>query len=185
MARLTIQHIYKETVVPEWLSQGLARSVMSIPKIKKVVINTGIGEIKENDELIKHVASQVEAITGQRPVIAKARKSIAGFNVREGLPVGIHVTLRGERMVQFLDKLFNFVLPRTRDFQGIPLAGFDGQGNYTFGITEQLPFLEVDPNKVRRSFGMQVTIVTSTNDDTMARELLSKLGAPFEAENKQ
>ncbi|PIZ44411.1 50S ribosomal protein L5 [candidate division WWE3 bacterium CG_4_9_14_3_um_filter_41_6] len=176
--------LYKETVAPGMLSSGMVKNIMAVPKIEKVIVNTGIGEIKENEEMIKHLFEQMTLITGQRPVIAKAKKSIAGFNVREGLPVGIRVTLRGERMYQFLDKVFNYVLPRTRDFQGLALSGFDGNGNYSFGLTEQLPFLEVDPNKVRRSFGLQVTIVTSTYDDTMARELLKGLGSPFEEENK-
>jgi len=184
MEKSSMSTLYKETVAPGMLSSGMVKNIMAVPKIEKVIVNTGIGEIKENEEMIKHLFEQMTLITGQRPVIAKAKKSIAGFNVREGLPVGIRVTLRGERMYQFLDKVFNYVLPRTRDFQGLALSGFDGNGNYSFGLTEQLPFLEVDPNKVRRSFGLQVTIVTSTYDDTMARELLKGLGSPFEEENK-
>jgi len=184
MEKSSMSTLYKETVAPGMLSSGMVKNIMAVPKIEKVIVNTGIGEIEENEEMIKHLFEQMTLITGQRPVIAKAKKSIAGFNVREGLPVGIRVTLRGERMYQFLDKVFNYVLPRTRDFQGLALSGFDGNGNYSFGLTEQLPFLEVDPNKVRRSFGLQVTIVTSTYDDTMARELLKGLGSPFEEENK-
>jgi len=185
MNKESIRNNYINNVVPKWMTEGKVSNIMAMPAITKIIVNTGIGDIKENKDMIEQLVEQMGKITGQKPVVTKARQSIAAFNVREGMPVGVRVTLRGERMYHFLEKLFSYTLPRTRDFQGISPNGFDGHGNYSFGLTEQLPFLEIDPNNVRRSFGLQVTIVTSTNDDTIARELLTELGAPFSTSKEE
>lgn len=155
------------------------KNAMQIPRVSKVVVNMGLG-IADKDALKKHT-DELAAITGQRPVVIKARKSISNFKLREGMNIGTKVTLRGERMFEFLDRLINSALPRIRDFRGVSRRGFDGRGNYTMGIKEQSIFPEIDPNAVTNIQGMDITIVTSTEDDRAARELLTMLGMPFAA----
>ena len=155
------------------------KSVMQIPKIDKVVVNCGCGEAKENSKVIESVMKDIAAITGQQPVATKARKSVANFKLREGQTIGVKVTLRGDRMWEFLDRLFNIALPRVRDFRGINPNSFDGRGNYSFGLKEQLIFPEIDYDKIDKVRGMDICIVTTAQTDEEARELLSLMGAPF------
>lgn len=176
----TIQQKYEEDVIKNWVARDDYRGKMAIPALKKVVINTGLGAAKGNAKDVETAVEELRSITGQAPVVTKARKSIAAFSLREGMDIGAKVTLRGKKMYQFLDKVFNFVLPRGRDFQGLSLNGFDGNGNYSFGFEDQMTFLEINPNKVNRARGLQITIVTSAINDQEAIELLTILGAPFE-----
>lgn len=155
------------------------KSVMQIPKLEKVVINIGVGEAKENSKAIDNAMGDLELITGQKPVITKARKSVATFKIREGMNIGCKVTLRGAKMYEFVDKLFNAALPRVRDFRGINPNSFDGRGNYSMGIKEQLIFPEIDYDKIDKLRGMDIIFVTTANTDEEARELLSLMGAPF------
>ena len=155
------------------------KSVMQIPKLEKVVINIGVGEAKENSKAIDNAMADLELITGQKPVITKARKSVATFKIREGMNIGCKVTLRGAKMYEFVDKLFNAALPRVRDFRGINPNSFDGRGNYSMGIKEQLIFPEIDYDKIDKLRGMDIIFVTTANTDEEARELLSLMGAPF------
>ncbi|NTV30619.1 50S ribosomal protein L5 [candidate division WWE3 bacterium] len=178
----SVQQKYTEEVVPYWVARSDYRGKMAIPALKKVVINMGLGAAKGNAKEVESAVEELRAITGQAPVVTKARKSIAAFSLREGMDVGAKVTLRGKKMYHFLDKVFNFVLPRGRDFQGLSLKGFDGNGNYSFGFEEQMTFLEINPNKVTRSRGLQITLVTSATNDEQARQLLTMLGTPFEKE---
>jgi large subunit ribosomal protein L5 len=152
---------------------------MRIPRITKVVVNVGVGEASRNPKLLDSVVEEVGQITGQRPVVTRARKSIANFNLREGMPVGVKVTLRGARMYEFLDRLINVAVPRIRDFRGLPSRAFDGRGNYTFGIREQMIFPEIDYDKVNEIHGMDIVIVTSTDKDDEAFALLREMGMPF------
>lgn len=153
---------------------------MQIPKLTKLVVNVGVTDAQHRDKAVENVSNQLSTITGQKPAIRRARQSIAGFKLREGDLVGVSVTLRGEKMYQFLDKVISAVLPRVKDFQGIPPRSFDGGGNYNFGIREQIIFPEIDYDKIDSIRGMQLTLVTSTNDDKVAFELLKLLGLPFE-----
>jgi large subunit ribosomal protein L5 len=157
------------------------KSVMQIPKIDKVVVNCGCGEAKENSKVIESVMKDIAAITGQQPVATKARKSVANFKLREGQTIGVKVTLRGDRMWEFLDRLFNIALPRVRDFRGINPNSFDGRGNYSFGLKEQLIFPEIDYDKVDAIRGMDICICTTAKTDEEAKELLTQVGAPFYA----
>ena len=152
---------------------------MRIPRITKVVVNVGVGEASRNPKLLDSVVEEVGQITGQRPVVTRARKSIANFNLREGMPVGVKVTLRGARMYEFLDRLINVAIPRIRDFRGLPSRAFDGRGNYTFGVREQMIFPEIDYDKVAEIHGMDIVIVTSTDKDDEAFALLREMGMPF------
>jgi len=152
---------------------------MQVPRVEKVVINMGVGDAVGNSKLLDAAVEDLTAIAGQKPVITRAKKSIAGFKLRAGMPIGVKVTLRGERMYHFLDKLFNVVLPRVRDFRGVSPKAFDGRGNYTLGLKEQLIFPEIDYDKVDKVRGMDVVIVTTANTDEEARELLTQLGMPF------
>ena len=152
---------------------------MLIPSLKKIVVNASTSEALQNSKILDTVASEIAQITGQRPVITKAKKSIANFKLREGMPIGVCVTMRGERMYEFFNRLVNIALPRVRDFKGMPRKGFDGNGNYSLGLNEQTIFPEIVPEKVDKSRGMNITIVTSSDDDTMARELLTAMGFPF------
>ncbi len=155
------------------------KSVMQIPKLDKVVVNIGVGEAKENSKAIDSAMSDLEAITGQKPIVTKAKKSVASFKVREGMSIGCKVTLRGSKMYEFVDRLFNAALPRVRDFRGINPNSFDGRGNYSMGIKEQLIFPEIDYDKIDKIRGMDIIFVTTAQTDEEARELLTLMGAPF------
>ena len=152
---------------------------MEIPKLEKIIINIGVGEATENAKTVDAAASDLEAIAGQKPIICKAKKSLASWKIREGMPLGCKVTLRGERMYEFLDRLINIALPRVRDFRGISSTSFDGRGNYAFGVKEQLLFPEIDFEKIDRVRGMDIIVVTTAKTDEEARELLTKFGMPF------
>ena len=178
MARL--KDMYKEEVAPALMKKFEYKSVMQIPKIEKVVINVGCGEAKDNPKMIDAISSDIAQITGQKPITCRAKKSVANFKVREGMPIGVKVTLRGDRMYEFIDRLFNVALPRVRDFRGISPNGFDGRGNYSMGIREQLIFPEIEYDKVDKVRGMDISFVTTAKTDEEARELITLMGAPFE-----
>ena len=154
-------------------------SVMEVPKIDKIVVNMGVGDAVQNSKVLDNAVEELEVITGQKPLVTKAKKSIATVRLREGMPIGAKVTLRGERMYEFLDKLISVSLPRVRDFQGVSKKAFDGRGNYTLGVKEQLIFPEIDYDKVSKVRGMDIVIVTTANTDEEARELLANFGMPF------
>lgn len=170
---------YKTEIVPDLMKQFNYSSVMQVPKIEKVVINIGVGDAIQNSKLLDEAVEELAAISGQKPVVTKAKKSIANFKVREGMPIGCKVTLRSERMYEFLDKLFNISLPRVRDFRGVSDTAFDGRGNYTLGVKEQIIFPEIDFDKVNKTRGMDVVIVTTADSNEEAKALLSGLGMPF------
>lgn len=170
---------YLNEVTPALLQKFNYKSVMQVPRIEKVVINMGVGDAVGNPKLLDSAVEDLQAISGQKPVITRAKKSIAGFKLREGMPIGAKVTLRGERMYYFLDKLFNIALPRVRDFRGVSTKAFDGRGNYTLGIKEQLIFPEIDYDKVDKIRGMDIVIVTTAKTDEESRELLALMGMPF------
>jgi len=172
---------YTAEIAPALMQKFGYKSVMQIPKIDKVVVNCGCGEAKENSKVIESVMKDIAAITGQQPVATKARKSVANFKLREGQTIGVKVTLRGDRMWEFLDRLFNIALPRVRDFRGINPNSFDGRGNYSFGLKEQLIFPEIDYDKVDAIRGMDICICTTAKTDEEAKELLTQVGAPFYA----
>ena len=171
---------YRETVVPALMKKFEYKSVMEVPCIDKVVINMGVGDAIANSKALDDAVAELAAITGQAPVITRAKKSIANFKVREGMPIGVKVTLRGEKMWEFMDRLFNVALPRVRDFRGINPNSFDGRGNYSIGIKEQLIFPEIEYDKIDKVRGMDVCFVTTANTDEEGRELLKLMGAPFE-----
>ena len=177
MARL--KDMYKADVAPALMKKFSYKSVMQIPKLEKIVINVGAGEAKENAKAIDAISTDLAAITGQKPQVCKAKKSVANFKLREGQIVGAKVTLRGDRMWEFLDRLFNVALPRVRDFRGINPNSFDGRGNYAFGIKEQLIFPEIDYDKIDAVRGMDICICTTARTDEEAKELLKLVGAPF------
>ena len=170
---------YKNDVVPALMKKYSYTSIMQCPKIDKVVVNVGVGDVTVNPKALDEVVEEITAITGQKPVITKAKKSIANFKLREGMPIGVKVTLRGERMYEFLDKLFNIDLPRVRDFRGVSRSAFDGRGNYTLGVREQLIFPEINYERVQRVRGMDVVIVTTANTNDEAMALLENMGMPF------
>ncbi|MCI7084833.1 50S ribosomal protein L5 [bacterium] len=177
MARL--RDYYKKEVAPALMNKFSYKSVMQIPKLDKIVVNVGAGEAKENSKVIDAIVADLSAITGQKPLITRARKSVANFKLREGMAIGAKVTLRGDRMYEFLDRLFNVALPRVRDFRGINPDSFDGRGNYNMGIKEQLIFPEIDYDKIDKVRGMDICFVTTAQTDEEARELLTLMGAPF------
>ena len=177
MARM--KEMYKAEVAPALMQQFGYKSTMQIPRIDKVVVNVGCGEARENPKVLDAVARDLGAITGQKAVITIAKKSVANFKLREGMPVGAKVTLRGDKMWEFLDRLFNVALPRVRDFRGISANAFDGRGNYALGIKEQLIFPEIEYDKIDKIRGMDVVICTTATTDEEARELLKQVGAPF------
>lgn len=177
MARLG--DFYKSDVAPALMKKFQYKSVMQIPKLDKIVINVGAGEAKDNAKVIDAIVSDLSAITGQKPMVCKARKSVANFKIREGMNIGAKVTLRGNRMYEFLDRLLNVALPRVRDFRGINPNSFDGRGNYNMGIKEQLIFPEIEYDKIDKVRGMDICFVTTANTDEEARELLTLMGAPF------
>ena len=170
---------YKDTVKPSLMKEFNYSSVMECPKLEKVVINLGVGDAIENPKALEEAVNELTAIAGQKPVITKAKKSIANFKLREGMSIGCKVTLRGERMYEFLDKLMNVSLPRVRDFHGVSATAFDGRGNYTLGIKEQLIFPEINFDKVNKVRGMDIVIVTSAKTNKEAYALLEQLGMPF------
>ena len=177
MARLKVK--YTEEVAPALFKKFGYKSTMQIPKIEKVVLNVGCGEARENPKVLDAVVSQLSQITGQKAIITIAKKSVANFKLREGMPIGAKVTLRGDRMWEFLDRLFNVALPRVRDFRGINPNAFDGRGNYGLGIKEQLIFPEIEYDKIDKIRGLDVVICTTAKTDEEAKELLSLIGAPF------
>ena len=170
---------YQSDVAPALMKKFNYKSPMQIPKIDKIIVNVGCGEAKENAKVLDAVVADITAITGQKAVITRARKSVANFKLREGQPVGVKVTLRADRMWEFLDRLFNIALPRVRDFRGINPNSFDGRGNYSFGVKEQLIFPEIEYDKIDKIRGMDIAICTTANTDEEARELLTLMGAPF------
>ena len=177
MARM--KEFYKNDVAPALMKKFGYKSVMQVPKLDKIVINVGCGEARDNAKVIDAIMMDLSAITGQRPVVCKAKKSVANFKLREGMNIGVKVTLRGERMYEFLDRLFNVALPRVRDFRGINANSFDGRGNYSMGIKEQLIFPEIEYDKIDTVRGMDICFVTTAQTDEEARELLTLMGAPF------
>jgi large subunit ribosomal protein L5 len=183
MALTPLKEQYQTEVVPELIDEFDYSSVMQVPHIKKIVVNVGLGEALDNAKAIEFATNDIMAITGQRPVVTRAKKSIASFKLREGRPVGIKVTLRGERMWSFLTRLVHIALPRTRDFQGVSPDSFDGRGNYTLGLREQLIFPEIDYDNIDKVRGMEVSIVTTAETDEEGRRLLALLGMPFRQQN--
>jgi len=170
---------YREEILPALREQFDYQNVMQVPGLTKIVVNMGVGEAARDGKLIEGALRDLTAITGQKPQVTKARKSIAQFKLREGMPIGAHVTLRGDRMWEFLDRLLTLALPRIRDFRGLSPKQFDGRGNYTFGLTEQVMFHEIDQDKIDRSRGMDITIVTTATNDAEGRALLTQLGFPY------
>ena len=177
MARF--RDMYKSEVAPALMAKFNYKSPMQIPKFDKIVINVGAGDAKDNSKVIDSIVEEISLIAGQKAVPTYARKSVANFKLREGVKIGVKVTLRGERMYEFMDRLFTFALPRVRDFKGINPNGFDGRGNYSMGLKEQLIFPEIEYDKVDKIRGMDITFVTTSNTDEEAKELLTLMGAPF------
>ena len=177
MARL--QSIYKEKIVPELMEKFGYKSIMEVPRITKITLNMGVGEAVADKKVMEHAVSDMTKIAGQKPVVTVARQAIAGFKIREGYPVGCMVTLRGVRMYEFLDRLIAIAIPRIRDFRGFSPKAFDGRGNYSLGIKEQIVFPEVDYDKIDRLRGLDITITTSAQDDEQGRALLKAFGFPF------
>ena len=177
MSRL--QSRYRETIAPELRTRLQIASVHAVPQVTKVVLNMGVGEGSREHKFIDAAVADLTAITGQQPVITRARKSIANFKIRDGMPVGVRVTLRGKRMYEFMDRLINIALPRVHDFRGVPDKAFDGRGNYTLGLTDQSVFPEIDYSKIEKTRGMNVTICTTSTNDEGAMELLRAFGMPF------
>jgi large subunit ribosomal protein L5 len=171
---------YREEILPALKSEFDIANVMQVPGLVKIVVNMGVGEAARDSKLIEGAVRDLTAITGQKPLVTKARKSIAQFKLREGMPIGAHTTLRGDRMWEFLDRLLSLALPRIRDFRGLSPRQFDGKGNYTFGLTEQVMFHEIDQDRIDRSRGMDITIVTTAQNDDEGRALLKQLGFPFQ-----
>ena len=175
-----LRDMYRETVVPALIKEFEYSNIMEVPRLHKVVANIGIGEAIANAKALDAAVADMTTITGQKPIVTRSKKSIAAFRLREGMPVGVTVTLRGERMWEFLDRLMNAALPRLRDFRGVSTRSFDGRGNYTLGLREQLLFPEIDYDKIDKVRGLEVTIVTSARTDEEARRLLELLGMPFQ-----
>lgn len=178
MSRL--KEIYKEQLVDAMVAKFNYTNKLEVPKIEKIVINMGVGEAKDNAKVLENAVNDMQTISGQKPVITKAKKSVAAFKLREGMPIGCKVTLRGEKMYEFLDRLVNLALPRVRDFRGVSSTAFDGRGNYSLGIKEQLIFPEIEYDKIDKVRGMDVIIVTTAKNDEEARELLTQFGMPFQ-----
>jgi large subunit ribosomal protein L5 len=170
---------YREEILPALQGEFEIKNVMQVPGLTKIVVNMGVGEAARDSKLIEGAIKDLATITGQKPQVTRARKSIAQFKLREGMPIGAHVTLRGDRMWEFLDRLLSLALPRIRDFRGLSPRQFDGRGNYTFGLTEQVMFHEIDQDKVDRARGMDITVVTTARNDDEGRALLKQLGFPF------
>ena len=175
----TLKDFYKSDVAPALMKKFGYKSVMQIPKFDKVVINVGAGEARDNSKVIDAIMNDLAQITGQKPIVCRAKKSVANFKVRQGMPIGVKVTLRGDRMYEFIDRFFNAALPRVRDFRGVPADSFDGRGNYCCGVKEQLIFPEIEYDKIDKVRGMDICFVTTAKTDEEARELLTLMGAPF------
>ena len=175
-----VKEKYEKEVVPFLMKKFGYTSVMQCPKLVKIVINTGLGDIKDNAKSIQMTENEIKLISGQKPILTKAKKSVANFKLREGMPIGVKVTLRGDRMYEFIDRLFSIALPRVRDFRGINPNAFDGRGNYSLGLKEQLIFPEIDYDKIEKLRGMNICFITTAQTDEEARELLTLMGAPFE-----
>lgn len=179
-----LQTKYDEEIVPALMKKFKYTNVMQVPKLKKISVNQGLGQAILDKKLIDNGVEEMSLITGQRAVITKSKKDISNFKLRKGMPIGVRVTLRGERMYEFLDRLVSVAIPRVRDFRGINDKGFDGKGNYSFGVTEQLIFPEIDIDKISKITGMNITLVTSSNTDKEALALLKEFGLPFKNQNK-
>ena len=175
-----VQELYRETATPALQREFDYKNVMEVPHLTKITLNIGLGEARENARSLETASADIATITGQKPVITRAKRSIANFRLREGMPIGVMVTLRGQRMYEFFDRLVNAALPRIRDFRGCPVKAFDGRGNYSLGVREQLIFPEIDYDKVDRIRGMQININTSARNDEEGKRLLELLGMPFE-----
>lgn len=180
-----LQTQYQDTVVPALVKEFRYSNAMQVPRLEKIVVNIGLGEAIQNGRAIDAASADLKTITGQAPIVIKARKSVAAFKLREGMPIGIKVTLRGRRMYEFLDKLVNVALPRIRDFRGIDPRAFDGHGNYTLGMREQLVFPEIDYDKIDRIRGMEICVVTTAKTDDEGRALLTHFGMPFRKAGQQ
>lgn len=178
-----IQNLYKEKVVPQLMEQFQYKSIMEVPRLEKICLNHGVGQATADKKLVDIALQEMSIIAGQKAVPTKAKKSVSNFKLREGMPIGVRTTLRKSRMYEFLDRLISVALPRVRDFRGISDRSFDGRGNYSFGITEQIIFPEIDLDKVSRITGMDVTFVTTANTDAEALALLKLLGLPFKNQN--
>ncbi|WP_425445973.1 50S ribosomal protein L5 [Dethiothermospora halolimnae] len=174
-----LQTKYKEEVISALMEKFNYDNIMQVPKLEKVIVNMGVGEAKDNPKSLETAVEELKEITGQKPVITKAKKSVSNFKIREGMPVGCKVTLRGEKMYYFLDKLMNIALPRVRDFRGVSPKSFDGRGNYALGIKEQLIFPEIEYDKIDKIRGFDIIVVTTAESDEEAKELLGQLGMPF------
>ena len=174
-----LKEAYKSEIAPALMKKFEYKSVMQIPKLDKIVLNVGCGEARDNSKVVDAIINDLSIITGQRPIVCRAKKSVANFKLREGIPIGVKVTLRGDKMYEFLDRFFNLALPRVRDFRGINPNSFDGRGNYAMGIKEQLIFPEIDYDKIDAVRGMDIIMVTTAKTDEEGRELLKMLGAPF------
>ena len=174
-----LKDLYNKEVAPALMNKYNYKSVMQIPKMNKIVINVACGDAKDNSKIIESVSTDLAKITGQKAIACKARKSVANFKVRQGMPIGVKVTLRGERMYEFMDRLFNVALPRVRDFRGINPNAFDGRGNYAFGLKEQLIFPEIEYEKIDAIRGMDIMFVTTATTDEEAKDILTMMGAPF------
>ena len=174
-----LKEAYKSEIAPALMKKFEYKSVMQIPKLDKIVLNVGCGEARDNSKVVDAIINDLSIITGQRPIVCRAKKSVANFKLREGMPIGVKVTLRGDKMYEFLDRFFNLALPRVRDFRGINPNSFDGRGNYAMGIKEQMIFPEIDYDKIDAVRGMDIIMVTTAKTDEEGRELLKMLGAPF------
>jgi large subunit ribosomal protein L5 len=174
-----VRRLYEDKAIPELMKKFGYKNIMQVPRFEKIVVNMGVGEASQDAKVLEAAVKDMAAITGQAPVISRARKSIAGFKLREGVPVGCFVTLRGERMWEFFDRLVNVAVPRIRDFRGLSPKSFDGRGNYSLGVKEQIIFPEIDYDKIMQIMGMDITIVTSAGTDEEARELITLLGMPL------
>jgi large subunit ribosomal protein L5 len=179
MAITRLKTVYQETITPKLITQFQYTNVHQVPKVTKITINRGLGEAAQNAKSLDASISEIALITGQKPVVTRAKKAIAGFKIRQGMPVGIMVTLRGERMYAFLDRLINLTLPRIRDFRGVSAKSFDGRGNYTLGVREQLIFPEVEYDKIDQVRGLDISIITTAKTDEEGRALLKEMGMPF------
>ena len=182
MAAPRLKERYKAEIAPELMKQFSYRNVMQVPRVDKVTVNIGLGEARDNARAVESATAEVATITGQKPVVTKAKKAIANFKIRENMPIGVAVTLRGDRMYEFLDRLLNAALPRIRDFHGVPTKAFDGRGNFSLGVKEQLIFPEIDYDKVDKIRGMQINIVTTARTDEEGQRLLELMGMPFSKE---
>lgn len=174
-----LQERYRKQIVNDMMTRFGYKSIMQVPRIQKIAVNIGVGEATQDTKLLDLALADLETVTGQRPVVTKAKQSISNFKLREGMPIGVRVTLRNARMYEFLDRLISTAVPRIRDFRGLPDKSFDGRGNYTYGVKEQIIFPEIDVDKITRIFGMDVTIVTSAKTDEEAKALLEYFGMPF------